>query len=425
MRIEMGHKFILGFIVVVAVTVLVPYGVNLLELPPWAQGIIPPLLAITVGLTIGSLFSKRLTRSMGALVEATRNLAEGDLRRAVDLGPRPVTDEVDDLAEGVNRMLGNLRQVVGHILHTSSDVAESAQNLSATAEEINASAEEISVTMEEVARGVASQKDGVERAAAQFHELDRGFTRVSETCRAAAAAARETEERAVTGSSTNREIFEHLEVVLEGLEDSARVFAEFSARIQRIHRFAEVITNLSRQTNLLALNAAIEASKAGEEGKGFSVVASEIRKLADSAEKSADQITAVLAELDDESRRVGKVVETSAQQVSGGREGLSRASASLDEIIGLVADNTQRIEEMLQLTASQAASSREVAAFVDQIGVVAESNASASQEVSVTVEHQTVAMDDMAQAAIRLSQTAEDLNRRVERFRVPEEGQGG
>jgi len=419
MRIEMGHKFILGFIVVVALTVLVPYGVNLLALPAWAQDVIPPLLAITVGLTIGSLFSKRLTRSMGALVGATQALAEGDLRREVDLGRRPFPDEVDDLAAAVNRMLGNLRQVVGHILATSSDAAESAQNLSATAEEINASAEEISVTMEEVARGVASQKDSVESVVERFHELDRGFAQVTETCRAAAAAARETEQRAVGGSQTNREIFEHLAVVLEGLEGSARVFGEFSERIQRIHRFAGVITNLSRQTNLLALNAAIEASKAGEEGKGFAVVASEIRKLADSAEKSADQITGVLAELDGESRQVGKLVEASVQQVSGGREGLSRASGSLDEIIGLVADNTQRIEEMLALTAQQAERSREMAAFVDQIGNVAESNASAAQEVSATVEHQTVAMEDMAHAAMRLSQTAEDLNRRVERFRVP------
>jgi methyl-accepting chemotaxis protein len=115
------------------------------------------------------------------------------------------------------------------------------------------------------------------------------------------------------------------------------------------------------------------------------------------------------------------MVDTSVQQVSGGREGLSRASASLDEIIGLVANNTQRIEEMLQLTGQQAESSREVSSFVDQIGTVAEANASAAHEVSATVEHQTVAMEDMAQAAMRLSQMAEDLNRRVERFRVPEE----
>jgi len=261
----------------------------------------------------------------------------------------------------------------------------------------------------------------VEKVIARFHELEKGFQQVSDTCRASATAARETEERAVSGSRTNREIFEHLEVVLEGLEDSARVFVAFSERIQRIHRFAEVITNLSRQTNLLALNAAIEASKAGEEGKGFAVVASEIRKLADNAEKSADQITTVLTELDDESRKVGKMVETSVQQVSGGREGLSRASASLDEIIGLVADNTRRIEEMLRLTGEQAEGSREVAAFVDQIGNIAEANASAAHEVSATVEHQTVAMEDMAHAAMLLSQTAEDLNRRVERFRVPEQ----
>lgn len=422
MRVEIGYKFIWGFIVVVALAVLVPYAVSYLNLPEWAQGIIPPLAAIAVGLTIGSLFSKRLSRNVGNVLEATRGIADGDLRHAVDLGRRPFTDELDDMAISVNTMLTNLRQMVAHILRTSSDVAGAAQNLSATAEEINASSEEISVTMEEVAKGVAHQKGGVEKMATLFHELDRGLEKMGTTCREAAASAQEAEEKAQNGSRTALETFGHLDSVLRGLEDSTQVVVAFSERIQQIHRFAEVITNLSRQTNLLALNAAIEASKAGEEGKGFAVVASEIRKLADNAEKSADQITTMLAQLDEESRTVRTLVAGSSRQVAGGREGLATANAALDEITSLVAENTRRMDEILRLTGEQVEGSRQFAEFVEQIETVAESNASATHEVSTTIEHQAVAMEDMAQSAMRLSQMAEDLNRRVERFQLPEEG---
>ncbi len=421
MRIEIAYKFILGFIVVIALVVLVPYGLSLMDLPEWARGIIPPLAAIAVGLTIGSLFSKRLSRSMGGLLTATRGIAEGDLRHAVELGSRPVTDEIDDLAASVNGMLTNLRQMVAHVLRTSNDVAGSAQNLSATAEEINASSEEISVTMEEVARGVEHQKGEVEKTASLFHQLDQGLGTISETCREAALSARAAESKAQDGSSMARRNFDHLQAVLDDLEAAAKVFLAFSERIQQIHRFAEVITNLSRQTNLLALNAAIEASKAGEEGKGFAVVASEIRKLADNAERSADQITSMLAQLDEESRRVRARMDGSRQQVSEGREGLSAAGAALEEITALVAENTRRMEDILGLAGEQTERSRAMAQFVDQIEAVAESNASATHEVSTTVEHQTAAMEDMTESAMQLSQMAEDLNRAVERFQLPEE----
>ena len=421
MRIEIGYKFIIGFIVVVALTVLVPYGVSYLDLPEWAQGIIPPLAAIAVGLSIGSIFSRRLTSSVSGLLRATRAIADGDLRQAVDLGKRAAEDEFDDLAEAVNGMMTNLRQMVAQVLHTSADVATAAQNLSATAEEINASGEEISVTMEEVARSVEQQKGGVDRVASRFHELDRGLETISTTCREAASSAREAEAKAQTGSQTARKSIQHLAAVLHELEESAQAFMAFSERIQQVHRFAEVITNLSRQTNLLALNAAIEASKAGEEGKGFAVVASEIRKLADSAERSADQIASVLTQLDEESRRVRSRMEATGRQVGEGREGLDKAGSSLDEITGLVSDNTRRMEEILLLTRQQSEGSRQIAEFVQEVEGVAEANSAAAHEVSATIEHQTAAMEDMAEAAMRLSQMAEDLTRRVERFRVPEE----
>ncbi|MBI5015745.1 MAG: methyl-accepting chemotaxis protein [Deltaproteobacteria bacterium] len=423
MRIQIGHKFILGFIVVVAAVVLVPYAVVALDLPEWARGIIPTLAAMIIGLSIGSLITRQLTGGMGVLGTTTRAIAEGDLRQAVTLGRRVFTDEVDDLAASVNGMLSNLRQMVAHILRTSSEVAASAQNLSATAEEINASSEEISVTMEEVARGVEQQKGSVERMAELTRQLGEGLEEISRTCREASGSAHQAEEKALGGHRTAGRTFEHLDAVFRQLEDSARVFLAFSERIHQIHRVAEVITNLSRQTNLLALNAAIEASKAGDEGKGFAVVAGEIRKLADGAERSADQITTLLSKLDEESREVRRLMEGSGRQVAEGREGLRTASGSLEEITALVGANARQMGEILQLIQVQTEGGRKIVGFVDQIERVAEGNAAATHEISATIDSQTAAMEDMAQAAMRLSQTAEELTRRVERFRLPEGGE--
>ncbi|RMG91206.1 MAG: methyl-accepting chemotaxis protein [Candidatus Dadabacteria bacterium] len=423
MRIEMGYKFILGFILVIAAVVLVPYLVRFLDLPAWAQSLIPPLAAIAVGLAMGSAFTKGLTRHVGELRAATMGIAEGDLRQAVNLGARRFPDELDDLAGAVNAMLTNLRQMVGHILRTSTEVASAAQNLSATAEEVNASTEEIAVTTEEVARGVAEQKAEVEKVVHRIHELEAGLQRIEGTCRLAAEAAATAEAQAQEGNRTAREGFARLESVLTDLERSAEAAVKFSEQIRQVQRFADVITNLSRQTTLLALNAAIEASKAGEEGKGFAVVASEIRKLADSAEKSADQITALLRRLDEAGQGVRGVLESSRAKVREGREGLESAGRALEEISGFVADNARRMDDVLAVIQEQVEGGREIAKFADRVAAVAEANAAATHEVSTTLEHQTAAMEDMAHAAMRLSEMAEDLNARVARFRLPE-GEG-
>ncbi len=423
MRIEMGYKFILGFILVIAAVVLVPYLVRFLDLPPWAQSLIPPLAAIAVGLAMGSALTKGLTRHVGELRSATVRIAEGDLRHAVNLGQRWFPDELDDLAGAVNAMLTNLRQMVAHILRTSTEVASAAQNLSATAEEVNASTEEIAVTTEEVARGVAEQKGEVERVVHRIHELEAGLQRIEGTCRLAAEAATSAEEQAQAGTRTAREGFARLESVLSDLERSAEAAVAFSEQIRQVQRFADVITNLSRQTTLLALNAAIEASKAGEEGKGFAVVASEIRKLADSAEKSADQITALLRRLDQAGQGVRGLLEASRGKVAEGREGLEAAAQALGEITGFVGDNARRMGDVLAVIQEQVEGGREIAKFADRVAAVAEANAAATHEVSTTLEHQTAAMEDMAHAAMRLSEMAEDLNRRVSRFHLPDEAE--
>lgn len=418
MRVGIAHKFIFGIIITIAAVVSVEQSVSMLNLPEWTKGVVPTLVAILVALLLGYFYSKNLSKNVSQLLTTTEAIAAGDLRQTVRIKDRSITDEFDDMAFAINRLHENLTEVVGQIMVAAGELAVSTETFSATAQEMRVSGEQISDSMDEVAKGVGRQKGSLKEVAELIHEQGRRLETISSACIDAAGSAREARRKSEAGSATARRTFEDLQDAVGHLQESARVFVAFSERIQQIHRFAEIITNISRQTNLLALNAAIEATKAGEEGKGFAVVAEEIRRLADNAEKSADQITEMLDRLSDENRRVRDVVETSVNRVAEGRVRLQTAGAVLDEITSLVESNAERMSRIPLLVENQVNANRDVERLVGGIESVAEANATAALEVTATVQHQSAAMQEIAGGAQKISGVAEDLHHKVVKFKL-------
>lgn len=418
MRVGIAHKFIFGIIITIAAVVSVEVSVSMLHLPEWTKGVVPTLVAITVALILGYIYSKNLSRNVSELLSTTEAMAGGDLRETVVIKERSVTDEFDDMAYAINRLHQSLTEVVGQIVVAAGELAVSTETLSASAQEMRVSGDQISSSMDEVARGVGQQKGSLKDVAALIHEQGRRLETISGACEEAAGAAREARRKSESGSATARRTFDDLQDAVANLQESARAFVAFSESIHQIHRFAEIITNISRQTNLLALNAAIEATKAGEEGKGFAVVAEEIRRLADNAEKSADQITAMLDRLSEENRRVRDSVESSVNRVAEGRVRLQTAGAVLDEITSLVESNAERMSRIPLLVENQVNANRDVERLVGRIEAVAEANATAAFEVTATVQHQAAAMQEVAGGAQKISTIAEELHQKVVKFRL-------
>lgn len=420
MRVGIAHKFIFGFILIIAAVVGTEFLVSMIDFPEWAKGVVPTLAAVIVGLSLGYLYSNRLSKNVAHLLKATESMAEGDLTHKIEISERSVTDEFDDLGYAINRMRGSLHGVISQIFTAANELAVSTETLSASTQEMKVSGEQIRSSMEDVAKGVGHQKESVNEVAILIHSLGAGLETINAACQEAAVRAREAMRKSEEGGQTARRTFEDLEDAVAQLEGGVRAFVAFSESIQEIHRFAEIISNISRQTNLLALNAAIEATKAGEEGKGFAVVADEIRRLADNSERSAEQISAMLGKLGEENRRVRGMVETSVARVTEGRRKLKDAEESLREINAIVDKNADGMSRIPSLVESQVKSSRDVERLVMRIGEVAEANAAAAFEVTATVQHQTAAMHEIAGGAVKISNVAEDLHRRVVRFRLGE-----
>jgi len=418
LRIPIGYKFILGFIVVVAAVAASPHLVGNLGYSPEFSRILEYIVALTVGLILGSAFSKSFTANIGKLTNAAESISQGDLTRDVVIADSRIPDETHDLANLINLMLQNLRDLVGHIKTTSRQLTESAHEINSTALEINASTEEVAQTIEQISRGAETQAEMVEKSSQTIKEMAISIDLVAARARETATAARETSQTAQHGGTLATDSLERVKIFFDHQENIGRQFETFNAKLQKVGKIAIFIGDVARQTNLLALNASIEAARAGEYGKGFSVVAEEVRKLADGSARSASEINEMIESLREESHRLHDSVLDGSRTIREGKKNIDVTVTAFQEILKTVLETERRATSIADLSQKQLEGSNNMVKAVDEIAKVADDNAAATEQVSAATEEQLAAMQDMALATKELAELAEKLMSVVERFQV-------
>ena len=423
MRVPIGYKFILGFIVVVAVVLFSPNLARFLGYPYEYSSIFGYVVAMTVGLILGWTFSKKFTANIDKLMASTESISKGDLTHDVILSPTRFPDETYDLVNLINLMLRNLRDLIGHIKTTSFQLTESAREISSTSLEISATTEEITQTIGQIARGAEIQAEMVEKNSRTIHEMAVSIDLVAARARETAAAARETSATAREGDALAADSLEKIKMFFEYQEEIGVRFGEFNGRLQKVSKVAVFIGDVARQTNLLALNASIEAARAGEYGKGFAVVAEEVRKLADDSSGSASEINEMIDSLRDESHRLQDFVLDSTRAIKEGKKNIDVTATAFRGILKTVLETESKATSIAELAQIQLESSGDMVAAVDEIAKVTDNNAAATEQVSTATEEQLVAIQDMVLSTKELADLAEKLIAVVERFKVPREEQ--
>lgn len=424
MRIPIGYKFILGFITVVAAVAFSPDLVVLLGYSAEASRTLGYVVAMTIGLILGWLFSKGFTANIGRLTESAESISRGDLTRDVTLKPSRTPDETHELAALINSMLQNLRDLVGHIKKTSGQLSESAREINSTALEINASTEEVAKAIESISRGAETQAEMVEKSSNTIREIAISIDLVAARARETAKAARETSMTAQHGNSLAHDSLEKMKEFFESQESVAQQFVVFNSKLQKVGKIADFIGDVARQTNLLALNASIEAARAGEYGKGFAVVAEEVRKLADGSARSAADINEMIEALREESRLVHEAIVEGSRSIKEGKKNIDVTAHAFQEILSTVVETERKASSIADLSSMQLAGSEKMVHAVDEIAKVADDNAASTEQVSAATEQQLAAMQDMALATGELTQLAAELLTVVERFQVIGGGSG-
>ena len=377
--------------------------------------IIVALVAAGFGLLV-SFFTLRSVRTpLKRLVAAADRFGAGDLR-SVQLGAMPV--ELASLASAMDGMGARLRQVLGAVVKESQAISGSAGDFSAMSEELAASSGEIATAMVRVSSSAEHQVQGLREADGLLESLRDSATQNAE---AAARVVRLGEEIRSVAARHRADVGAAGQTLLDVREvvtTSAREVGELETLSESITEFIDLIKQISSQTNLLALNAAIEAARAGEHGRGFAVVADEVRGLADSSARAAENVTKTVKTIHNKILEVSATMEAGTRKVVGIEGVASAAARGLDEISKAI----EEVEASAIQFRSQAERTREVAGHVTQktaqVAIAANDHASSSQQVTAAAEEQSASTEEMASAASELLQGAHRLTQLVGEFRT-------
>ncbi|WP_313222260.1 methyl-accepting chemotaxis protein [Stutzerimonas nitrititolerans] len=340
-------------------------------------------IAIALGLLVAALVARGIVRPIRVAVDAMRDIAagEGDLTRRLEEHGR---NEVAELGQAFNQFAEKVRRLVSEVAGSTSQVAAAAEEMSAITDEFN--------------RDVAQQRHEIEQVATAMNEMTATVQDVARNAAQAAASAQAADREAQQGQQVVHETVSSIESVSVEVEHTASAIQRLEADSQSISAVLEVIRGVAEQTNLLALNAAIEAARAGEQGRGFAVVADEVRTLASRTQQSTLEIQQVIEQLQSGARNAAEVMHRGRAQVDSSVLQAQQAGSSLTSITSAVASISDMNTQIASAAEQQSAVSDEISQNVVNINQVADrvtESASQTAQASSQLAHLAVGLQSL------------------------------
>lgn len=354
------------------------------------------LLALVIGVTVVTYTVRRIGEPLERLVRHARRLRDGDLTSRAD-GKMP--GEFSILAAAMNQTGESLSRVVSVAARTAEEVSSSAHDLASVSEQISLSASQMAHAMTEVSHGADAQVQ-------QLRSVDETLQAIREAADGVKQRSTEVTDlaRSIEGAAQSKrvEIDRALGILVDvktSVDHAAGEIRALNATVTDINRFVASVGQIADQTNLLALNAAIEAARAGEAGRGFAVVADEVRKLAEQSQQAADDIVQMTGRVTARVTTSARAMETSAGRVSE----IERVSRDIDTALRAITDAAERtrVAAVGVSGAAQANSFAVVSAAtsLESIAKTAESHAAAAEQVNASTQQQSAACEQMTSAS--------------------------
>lgn len=381
-----------------------------------AQLLIIGLIAFVLGIFISLIIGRQISKPIKAISASAKQIANGDLS-ADDIQVKS-KDETGILAQAFNQMTANLKVLIGQVKANSELIASSSEELSASAEQTTEATNQIATSIQEVASGAETQRQGAYESAQAMKEMAVGVQQVAETTSSVAELTMETNKEANNGHESLKKVINQMDTIHTVVNNSASVVQELGGHSKEIGNIIAVITSIADQTNLLALNATIEAARAGEHGRGFAVVADEVRNLAEQSKQSADQITSLIEKIQNDTNSAVAVMNQGTEEVKIGMNVVYEAEKGFNKILQLVEQVTSQIQEASAASEEMSASVEEVYASIEEISRIAKDSANYSQSVAASSEEQLATMEEIASSATSLSKIAVDLQEQVSQFKI-------
>jgi methyl-accepting chemotaxis protein len=346
------------------------------------------VVIVVIGAGVGIFFASSMTRPIISLSKTMKDVEENnDLTIRSNINSK---DELGDMSRAFNGMLEKFEALI--------------QQVSSSSVQLATASEEVSAVAQESARNVEQQRMETDMVATAINEMTATVHEVAQNAQNASGAAASADNEAQSGKAVVQETSKVIEQLAVEVEDAAIVIHGVEEDSESIGTVLDVIKNIAEQTNLLALNAAIEAARAGEQGRGFAVVADEVRTLASRTQESTAEIEAMIVKLQTGSKQAVEVMEKGRNQAQKGAEMAKEAANSLDAIVSSISSINDMNTQIAAAAEEQSAVSEEINKNVVNISQISEQTASGAEQTTV--------------ASTELSRLAVDLQSLIEQFKV-------
>lgn len=366
--------------------------------------------------TLGSfLFTRAFVRPLQEMNRQLRDIAEGegDLTKQLQINSR---DEAGELAQSFNKMLTSLKSLMQQIAQTSQQVDLSSDTLTSQSEQSAEMTRALASTLQDLAQGSKTTLHTTAESLTAMQEMAIGIQQVAETASTVSDAADVMGQEAAQGNDSLNRVMSQMTIINDSsdhVEKQVRILGEQS---QQIGNIVDVITSIADQTNLLALNAAIEAARAGEQGKGFAVVADEVRKLAEQSKQSADQIAALILSIQHDTTNVINAISSNTKETAAGMEVVDETKEAFQKIMQSIGGVSTQLHDISAVTEQMSASIEEVTASSEEMARIASRATDSSEHVTVTAKEQLASIEQMASSAKEMAQQADELQGLLKKF---------
>ena len=345
------------------------------------------LVAIVLGAATSLLLSQKITAPLKQAIASAQRIADGDLTGRMEVTQK---DETGDLLQALISMQDSLRQMIGGMTRDSVALAELSNSLSESSESFT--------------QGTTKQHDAAASMAAAIEEMTVSIGVVSDNSRETDSSMRESASLSNEGRAALVRVEDAMQRISASVNESAQVIAALEKDSEKISTIVNVIKDIAGQTNLLALNAAIEAARAGEQGRGFAVVADEVRKLAERTTLSTQEIGEMVLSIQNSTSSAVTSMNAGIGIVEDGGKLASDAGSALVQVAERAGQVASMVSEISSALGEQSSASQQIATHVEHISQMAEQNTAASREID--------------QSAHRMKELASAMQQSITRFRI-------